>query len=226
MTLIASRDRDIRTAVQDELEWTPEVDAARVAVAVEDGAVTLAGDVEDFGQRVAAKRAALRVRGVRTVIDHLNVHPKRGWPVSEAEIAKEVERALKAAANVPDSIKAEVHDHTVVLTGVADWNFQRRAARRAVRDLRGVYAVTNTVALATRPSVPDARERIRSALARNALLDAVNIDVSVIGDAVVLSGTVSSWAQKREAERAAWGSPHVGRVENRLDIVAEGEASS
>lgn len=216
MTLITGRDRDIRAMVQDELEWAPEVDASRVGVAVDDGAVTLSGEVEDLTQRTAAKRAALRVRGVRTVIDHLTVQPKRGWPVTEREISKEVQRALKAASNVPDSIKAEIQNHTVVLTGEAEWNYERRAARRAVRDLRGVYAVSDLITIAPRPSVPDTQERIRSPLARNALVDAGAVGVSVLGDAVVLTGAVRSWAEKREAERAAWGSPHVTRVDNRI----------
>lgn len=218
MTVIASRDREIRDSVQNELEWMPQVEASRIGVSVEDGAVTLSGEVDDFAQRVAAKRAALRVRGVRAVIDHLTVYPKRGWPVSEREIAGEVERALKAAVNVPDTIKAEIQDHTVVLTGEAEWDYQRRAAKRAVRELRGVYAVSDMIALAPRPTAPDTVDRIRSALARNALVDAGRIDVSVAGNSVVLSGSVTSWAERREAERAAWGSPHVTHVDNRVTV--------
>ncbi|WP_169580604.1 MULTISPECIES: BON domain-containing protein [Microbacterium] len=218
MTVIARRDRDVRDSVQNELEWMPQVEASRIGVSVEDGAVTLSGEVDDFAQRVAAKRAALRVRGVRTVIDHLTVYPKRGWPVSEREIAGEVERALKAAVNVPDTVKAEIQDHTVVLTGEAEWDYQRRAAKRAVRELRGVYAVSDMIALAPRPTAPDTVDRIRSALARNALVDAGRIDVSVAGTSVVLSGSVTSWAERREAERAAWGSPHVTHVDNRVTV--------
>ena len=59
-----STGRDIHAAVEAELEWTPEVNAAGIGVAVDDGVVTLSGVVEVYAQRAPAKRAALRVRGV------------------------------------------------------------------------------------------------------------------------------------------------------------------
>ena len=121
MTVIARRDRDVRDSVQNELEWMPQVEASRIGVSVEDGAVTLSGEVDDFAQRVAAKRAALRVRGVRTVIDHLTVYPKRGWPVSEREIAGEVERALKAPQEVElPLIASHVRDRPVRALGLPE----------------------------------------------------------------------------------------------------------
>ena len=213
-------DQDIQTAVQDELEWTPDVDAAGIGVAVEDGAVTLSGEVDNYAERLAAKRAALRVRGVTTVVDDLVVHPKSGWTVTETDIAKEVQRALKWAGNVPDTVKAEIKDHAVALTGQVSWDFQRQAAKRAVQYLRGVYSVNNMITLTARPSAVDTEERIKNALARNAQLDAKTIDARVSGNKVTLTGTVRSWAEKQQAGNAAWASPHVTDVDNRIVVRA------
>lgn len=219
-TIQVHRDADVQRMVHEELEWTPEVDAAGIGVAVEGGAVTLSGEVATLAERVAATRATLRVRGVAAVVDNLVVHPRSGWPVSEADIAKEVVRALHAAANVPDTVKAEIDGHTVILDGTATWDFQRQAAVRAVQYLRGVGSVVSRIALIARPPALDTEDRIRKALVRNAQVDAERIEVSATGGTVTLTGTVRSWAERRQAEVAAWASPHVAHVENRIVVSA------
>lgn len=220
-TATATRtDHDIQASVQDELEWTPDVDAAGIGVAVEDGAVTLSGEVDDYAEKLAAERAALRVRGVSAVVNDLTVHPKGATTVTETDIAKEVERALKWATNVPDTVKAEITGHNVTLTGQVQWDFQRQAAKRAVRYLRGVYTVNNMITLTARPSATDAKERITNALVRNAQLDANHITVTVVGNKATLTGHVRSWAEKEQAGFAAWASPHVTDVANDLVVRA------
>ncbi|MRH28674.1 BON domain-containing protein [Microbacterium sp. SYP-A9085] len=218
----AENDRDLRiqTEVREELEWTPDVDAAGIGVAVDHGTVALSGELANYGQRVAAVKAALRVRGVRAVLDDMTVHPRADRPITETDIAKEVERALRGAVNVPATVKVEIEGHTVRLLGDVDWAFQREAAEKTVHYLRGVYEVDNQIALGVRPSAADTDRRIQRALARNAQLAADSIVVEVVGSTVILTGTVNSFAAKRQAERAAWGSPHVAEVDNRLEIRA------
>jgi osmotically-inducible protein OsmY len=211
-------DHDLQAVVQEELRWTPDVDADAIGVAVDDGTVRLSGEVRTFSERVAALRATERVRGVRAVIDDITVHPSPQGSVSETDVAKEVARALSTSVNVPGSIRAEVHGHAVVLIGEAEWDYQRAAARRAVQVLPGVLSVDNRVTLTARPSAPDARERIARAIARNALLDADSIHVAVTGTTVTLTGSVRSWAARRQAAQAAWASPHVTAVDNRLAV--------
>lgn len=219
-TAATHSDLDVQTAVQDELQWTPDVDAAGIGVAVEDGTVALSGEVDTYSERLAAKHAALRVQGVTAVVDGLTVHPKATLPVSETDIAREVDRALRGASNVPDSVKAEIEGHRVTLRGEVEWDYQRRAARQVVQYLKGVYMVNNMITITGRPSAADAGERIRKALVRNAQLDANTIDVSVSGTKVTLTGHVRSWAEKRQAGMAAWASPHVTDVDNHIVVRA------
>jgi osmotically-inducible protein OsmY len=211
-------DHEIQTAVQDELNWAPEVDATGIGVAVDDGVVMLSGEVAHYSARIAAKHAALRVRGVTAIVDNVTVHPSWDALVTEPDIAKEVEHALMWASNVPDTVKAEIRDHDVTLTGSVSWDYQRRAAQRAVQHLKGVNYVTDLVSLTPRASAPDTEQRIRNAITRNAQLDANTITVTAAGNEVTLTGTVRSWAEKREAERAAWASPHVSDVHDHIAV--------
>lgn len=218
MALATDSDLDVQLLVIDELEWTPDVDAAGIGVAVEEGTVTLSGEVDTYAERLAAKRAARRVRGVRAIVDDLTVHPRTAWPLTETDIAKEVTRALDAAANVPETVQAEIHGHNVTLTGEAQWDFQRTAAKRAVQYLRGVYSVTSMITLASRPSAVGTEDQIRKALLRNAQLEAEGIHVRTEGNTAILTGTVKSWAERRQAANAAWASPHVTDVDNRITV--------
>ena len=56
-----------------ELGWEPSIDAAHVGVAANAGVVTLTGHVRSFAQKVAAERAAARVKGVRVVAEEIEV---------------------------------------------------------------------------------------------------------------------------------------------------------
>lgn len=159
-------DQDIQTAVQDELDWTSEVDAAAIGVAVDGGVVALSGQVEHYSARIAAKHAALRVHGVTAIMDNVSVHPSWNSSVTETDIAKEVEHALTWASNVPDTVKPEIEGHDVTLTGPVTWDLQRRAAQHVVQHLKGVQYVNNLVTLTPRVSAPDTEERIRDAITR------------------------------------------------------------
>lgn len=213
-------DHDLKAAIDAELAWAPNVKADRVGVSVHDGAVTMSGQVGTYPEKEAAVRAALRVRGVTAVADEIVVEHAWG-PRDDADIAREAAQALEHSVVVPaNSVKASVHDHVITLTGSVPWQYQREAARRSVSGLPGVTGVFNhvTVKPPVTVSASQAKAQITSALVRNAQLDANRITVSVNGSEVTLSGNVSSWSERRQAEHAAWAAPGVTEVHNRLTV--------
>ena len=212
-------DDEIQMWVEEELEWRPGLDSAGIGVSVDDGAVRLSGQVADLSERAEAIRAAESVQGVTTIIDDLEVAVQGSREPDEADIAHAVQREVAWVGSEPNSVRAEVHGHDVVLTGEVEFNFQRDGVRRAVARIPGVHSVDSRIALRRRPSADDTAERIRRALIRHATVDASHVDVSAEGTTVRLSGFVSSYLERAQAEEAAWASPHVEHVENHIAVV-------
>jgi osmotically-inducible protein OsmY len=211
-------DQQLQQDVLDELKWEPSVREAEIAVSVKDGVVTLAGYVDSFAQKYAAVRAAERVNGVTAVADTLLVRLPSSHERTDTAIAHAVVNALRWDIEVPDDkIKARVEGGWITLDGEVEWQYQKEAAERAVRYLTGVKGVTNLIRVKPAPvSTYAVTERIKDALRRTAEREAEDIAVEVEDGLVTLRGTVHSYTEKREAERAVWNAPGVSVVDDRL----------
>jgi osmotically-inducible protein OsmY len=218
MSTASMTDSDIstRTAVMRQLEWDPEVDAGAIGVAAKNGAVTLTGYIDSYSGKLAAERAAKRVRGVRAVANDIEVRLKLDR--TDADIAGDTVRALELRSTMPATIQAAVHMGHVTLTGQVEWQFQSRDAEKAVRHIRGVRSVINRIKIVPRAVERDVRHRIVEALHRNANIDARHITVAVSGEKAILTGNVGSWLQRESAERAAADAPGVVQVENHIMV--------
>ena len=213
-------DRDLQLQVQNALEWDPSIDAGDVGVSVENGVVTLRGDVRSFSDKESAARVALAVYGVKAVANDVNVRLDTGHVPTDTDIAQTVVSALRWNTSVPDEkIIAAVDNGWVTLKGRVNWEYQRAAAFRTVRDLTGVRGVTNAITLEPHVSAVDVKSKIEAALKRSAEVDARRINVAVTDSKVILSGNVHSWFERDEARHAAWGAPGVKEVDDRIAIV-------
>jgi len=218
MTTATLTDTDLRVrdAVNRQLEWDPQVDASAIGVTAREGVVTLTGYVDTYSGKLAAERAAKRVRGVRGVANEIEVRLKQER--TEPELARDVVRALELRSTIPASVQAVVHDGHVTLTGSVDWLFQKEEAEKAVRHLRGVRGIFNHIEVKPRATERDVRRRIVEALHRNADVNARNVTVTIEGHTAILTGQVGSYVQYEAAARAAASAPGITHVENRLQI--------
>ncbi len=214
-------DLELRRNVESELNWEPSVNVAESGVAAKDGVVTLTGHVQSYWEKVAAERAAARVCGARAVVNNLEIRLPHSSERTDEDIARAAINRLDWSISVPsDRIKVKVSKGWITLEGTVDWQYQKTAAEDAVRNLIGVKGVSNLIQVKPQVSTVEVKTAIGAALKRSAEVDANRIKVETEGDKVILRGTVRSWFEREEAERAAWRSPGVRSVDNRITIGA------
>jgi len=212
-------DTDIQKDIIAELKWEPSLRDDDIAVSVRDGVVTLAGFTDSYVDRWKAEQVASKVKGVKAIANDIEVKLPSSSTRPDPDIARAALDALRWNISVPhDRIKVKVEKGWVTLEGDVDWYYQKEAAERSVRYLTGVRGVSNLMTLRARPVPADIKQKIKDALQRGAELDAEHITVEMDGSKVILRGTVRSFAEMQDSERAARNAPGVTEVENRLTV--------
>jgi osmotically-inducible protein OsmY len=213
-------DKDLQLDVIAELDWTPSLEGEEIGVAVKNGVVTLSGTVSSYVRKFEAERAAERVHGVKAVAADLNVKLPDSWMRTDTEIAHAALDALKWDVRVPDDkITLHVEDGRIILQGEVEWQYERDAAGRAVRYLTGVKGVSNFLTVKPKKASPsDVTRKIKEAFKRSAEVDSSRISVDSLDGKIILKGQVRSWAERRDAEDAAWSAPGVTAVDDRLAV--------
>ena len=212
-------DMELQREVTNELKWEPSVNSAEIGVAVKDGAVTLSGYVDSFGEKRAAERSAAKMKNVRAIADEIQVRLPASGRHEDADIAREAANLLAWNTFVPrDAVKVIVEDAWVTLTGNVGMWYQKWNAETALHNIAGIRGITNEIEVKPETLATEVRAEIVHALGRNALLDSRKINVEAEGSRVVLRGTVRSWLEREEAQLAACSSPGVSVVDNHIMI--------
>lgn len=214
-------DTDIKRDVEDELRFDPDLDDMDIAASVHGGVVALTGYVRSYRERTQAEKDAKRVAGVVGVANDIQVRLPEIDQRPDPDIARDAVAALQSQLPLSaQDIKVTVKDGWATLEGEVEWNYVRERAQSAVGGVRGVRGVMSSIHVKPKVAPNEIRRKIEDAFRRSAELDASRLTVEANGSSVVLRGSVRSWAEYHEAERAAWAAPGVGAIDNRLVINA------
>ncbi len=214
--------QELQTDVQNAIKWEPLLHAAEIGVTAKDGVVSLTGVVDSYAKKMEAENAAKKVIGVKALVENIEVKFHSTWTKTDAEVADEVLAGLKSNWSVPDDkVSVKVEDGFVTLEGELSWNYQKDAAKSAVNYLTGVKGVFNNIKIKSETHDDIEQKDVEDAIGRSWSIDDHDINVSVSGTTVTLTGTVDSWYQKEEAGRIAWKTPGIWHVKNELAVEYE-----
>ena len=215
-----SLDTHLKDAVLAELKWEPSVDEAHIGVTAKAGVVSLIGHVDNYGAKWAAEEAAGRVKGVKAVVEELEVRLPMEDKRTDEDIAAAAVQRLAWNVSVPqDAVKVKVEKGWLSLTGDVDWNYQKDYAGDDVRWLSGVVGVTNQIKIKPKVNTTNVSDDITRALHRSWFNDPKTVFVSAKGGDVKLTGTVHSWHDRDVAGRTAWAAVGTTAVENDISVV-------
>ena len=214
-----SQTKDIRAAVEGELNFDPLVDASEITVKNLNGDVALNGTVTSYPQYVEAAAAAKRVAGVKNVHNHLEVVLPSADYRDDPTLTTTANDALTLDVTVPDTVEATASNGNITLTGTVRYGTERTAAEMAVAGLTGVRNIKNDIDISWDADPIDVTLYVQDALDRYALIpDDSDVAVDTSGNSVTLNGHVRTWAEHDAALNAAWMAPGVYYVDDRLYI--------
>jgi len=212
-------DSQIKSDVEAELRWSPEIDETDIATKVNQGVVALTGFVHTYHEKHRAEAIVKQIAGVTGVANDVEVRLGPTGALSDPEIARHAVEALnREPACPPEAIKPVVNNGHVTLEGEVAWQYQRERAVSAVARLNGVTGVTNSICITPTVSTTDIKHKIEAAFRRSATIDASHVVVDASGSEVILRGEVRSWTERDQAQASAWAAPGVTNVKNELSI--------
>jgi osmotically-inducible protein OsmY len=214
-------DKKLQADILEELNFWPSVNAAHIGVTAKNGIVTLTGQVAHYAEKFAAEESAKGVYGVKGIANDIVVETPSSFKRTDQDITEAAVSSIKWDYYVPkDKVKVVVTNGCIKLEGTVDWQYQKDAAARCVRNLMGVSLVTNHIVVKPTAKSADVKTKIEDAFRRSADLEARRITVNTHDGKVTLTGSVSSWSEFDEAFSAAWAAPGVSSVNNDLVVAA------
>ncbi|WP_111707676.1 BON domain-containing protein [Lutibacter citreus] len=213
-------DLEIKYNVLEELAFQPNVDETQIGVEVENGVVVLTGVVNDYHKKVEAEKATKRVKGVKALVGDIIVKYGTNYQKTDKEIAKAIVKSFEWNMLIPEEkIEIEVRDGWVNLSGEVDLPSQKDAAKHAVKNIAGVKWINNVITIKQVIPPYNIKEEIAKVFKHSADVDAEGITINIVGNVVKLKGKVHSLKEKNEAEKTAYLSRGVFKIENELEVV-------
>jgi hyperosmotically inducible protein len=226
-----SQDAATTSKVKTALLLSKHVSAFDVKTSTNGGEVTLTGEVPTEETRRLAGAITQDTSGVTAVHNNLTVNPaargnqemeQLGDRVADLEIKTLLIDQLGRSPELKDKqIKVQVSKRIVTLDGAVDTPAQKRAAEQMALQAPGVQGLAGQLAVANAAAVPETADdklarRVEFELYSTRALPLQSVQIRSQDGTVILTGPVTSRAEKLLAERVAQSVDGVKRVVNNL----------
>lgn len=223
-------DKAIQQDVVRALSTDPATESWEISASVNNGLVTLKGNVDSWQEKKLAGTIASGVRGVTEVTNLIQVSTNKAR--DDSEIEAEITKALTFDSRIRDNlIEVSVENDTVRLSGSVGSATEKQLAMEAAR-VTGVEAVhtdslevhpeynnqrfiNKTVASLTTSQIKDA---IQKSFTYDPRVPAEHIEVTVEDNTAVLSGNVLNLSSKLAAEEDVRNTSGINNVENNITV--------
>jgi osmotically-inducible protein OsmY len=213
------KNEELQKNVQDAIKWEPALNGSEIEVTVKNGVVTLIGFVDSYSNKIQVENAVRNVNGVKAIIEKIEIKFDEVFKKTDIEIVDEILNTFKWNLSIPrDKITVKVEGGLVTLDGEINFQYQKEATKKSIENISGIIGIVNNVIIKTKENNIIEKTNIERAISRNWTLHNQNITINVVGNKVVLNGTVNSFYQKYDAGCIVWNAPGVLAVENELEI--------
>jgi len=213
-------DKEIKQAIKEAFLYDPRLSPFNLSVSVENGVVTLNGQVHNLRAKQVAEQDANNTVGVWLVRNHIKVRPSIGphtspMPDVDAELANKVRLALlRNPYTHQHEITVTVNNRLAMLDGAVNSTLEKAKAEEVVSAVKGVADVTNNLQVRTTWTPKDDWEikgNIEDELWWSPFVDAEDISVTVTDGTATLVGVVDTLRERRVATENAYegGAKHV-----------------
>lgn len=141
----ARDDSDIARTAETVIEWTTNWPKDHVQVMVENGWVTITGELDFAYQKESASNAVINLMGVKGISNQITIKPS----LTSNSVKSDIQAALKRRA-LTDSqeIMVSVDGSSVTLSGMVHSWSERDMVKDLVWNTQGVTAVNNNISVA------------------------------------------------------------------------------
>jgi osmotically-inducible protein OsmY len=206
-------DAEIKQAIKEAFLYDPRISRYKLTISVENGIVTLSGQVHNLKAKKVAEQDARNTAGVWLVKNHLKVGPDIGpstlpKPNVNAELAKKIRLALvRNQYTHQHEISVTVNNYLVMLDGIVNSNLEKEKAEEVASVVKGVAAVTNNLRVNRNWTPKDdweIKKDIEDELWWSPFVDEEGISVAVTDGLATLAGVVDTLRERRVATENAY----------------------
>jgi len=217
-----NKEQEILKQVRAALERDPYVNLHHDAIhlSLNDGMLTLEGEVEDISAKKAALERAACISGVDGIIDRLRVRPARS--IGDGAVRVIVLKSLMQEPAFQDMhFEVEILDGVITLNGRVPSLSHKRLAGVLAWWTPGCRDVVNGIEVMPPQEDNDEElaDAVRLVLEKDPFVRADQIRVFARDNVVTLAGATANTTERKMAERDVWYVFGVDGVDNRLDVL-------